>query len=294
MSSEMQTLTNPEVAVSGDSGSSFAPASDYAAVRVPVEQSKIKYDRKYAYTTWCPSQGHLYGGNFPGGEVVLSPMTTSEEKILQQQGKDRLEIIGELIRRCLVYCPVAYDDLLVPDMFYMLLMIRNLTYGNDYKFQLECSRCELTYHHRIDLPQGLILRCLDDTDDGEPWEVSLPRSGDTLRFKLLRVKDENDIRRWSRQAYQRSYQAGDPAYTYRLAKHIVSVNGADLDPVKRLHYVEEMLGGDSVVLRRALEKKEFGVDMMIDTNCPGCGCTYKTRMPFDSEFFRPSGDVDQS
>lgn len=263
-------------------------------VRLDGDRSKKEFERKYAFWTWCPSQGHLYDGRFPGGEVVLSPMTTSEEKILQQSGKDRMEIIDTLVQRCLVKCPVPYEELLIPDMFYLLLVIRNITYGSFYKFRLECPRCSLEYQHSLTIPDGLKLRCLTDEDEGEPWEVVLPMSEDRISFRLLRLKDETDIRRWTRQAYQRSVQVGDPGYTYRLAKHVVAINGNEMDAVKRLDYVESMIGGDSNALRQAIDKHDFGVRLTLDSECPGCAHASQMRLPFDRKFFRPSSGEGES
>lgn len=275
-----ETLQNAE-----DPRGSKHPSS---VVRIPQEQAVRNYERKYAYWAWVPSQGHLYDGNFPGGEVVLSPMTTGEEKILAQSGKDRLEIIDTIIRRCLVDCPVPFDSLLIPDMFYLLLVIRNITYGACYQFRVECRKCRTNFRHALEIPADLKLRCLDETDEGEPWHVKLPMCGDEVSFRLLRVKDEYDIRRWSRQAYESTVQVGDPGYTYRLAKHIVQINGRDVDPVRKLQFVEDLIGRDSYTLRHAIENREFGATLILDTQCPNCGDEGKSSMPFDRDFFRPS------
>ena len=257
-------------------------------VRVPDDVARAKYERKRAHWTWVPSQGHLYGGAFPGGEVVISPMTTAEEKILQQAGKDRLEIVDTLIQRCLVSCPVKYEDLLLPDMFYLLLAVRNVTYGPNYIMRLTCARCDTEHVKTLQVPTDLELRCLDESDEGEPWEVLLPDCQKRVHFRHLRVKDETDIRKWSRQSYSRSQQIGDPAYQYRIAKHITAINGAEVNGVQKLEFVEDMIGGDSLVLRRAIQKKEFGVRLLLDSSCPRCGHEEKTQLPFDREFFHPS------
>lgn len=257
-------------------------------IRMPEETARERHDKKYAFWTWLPSQGLMYDGKLPGGEVVVAPMTASEEKILAQQKTDRMETVDTLVKRCLVHCPVKYEDLLIPDMFYLLLVIRNITYGPEYIFRLECQNCRVEFTDKLTIPTGLSLRVLESDDVNEPWEVNLPRSEDRLEFRLLRIKDETAIRRWSREAYNRSVQSGDPAYCFRLAKHIVTVNGEEWDAVKKLSYVEEMLGGDSLALRNAIDTHEFGVKLMLDPQCPACGYVGKVRLPFDREFFRPS------
>lgn len=263
-------------------------------VRVPDADLK-QFKRPYAYWSWVPSQGYLYGNAFPGGEIVMSPMTTSEERILAQQKQDRTETLNTLLQRCLVQCPVKYDDLLIPDMLYMLLMLRNISYGSDYNFTLKCAECRTEYRHTLRIPDGLELKVLSQEDGEEPWDVKLPMSGHTVDYRLLRVKDETDIRRWARKQYQRTVLPGDPAYTYRLAKHIVAVNGEEWDAVKRLDYVEAMHTRDSLALRNAVEGKEFGVTLTIEAECPHCGeGSEEYRLPFDREFFRPSDTPSES
>lgn len=264
--------------------------------RIDPDRSKREFERKYAYWTWCPSRGHLYGGKFPGGEIVFSPITASEDKIIQQAGtgKDRMEIVEELVRRLLIKCPVAIDDLLHPDFLYILMAIRNVTYGSNYKFRIECQKCSVEYQHAVDVPESLKCRVLEEKDEGEPWETKLPMSGDTIRFKLLRLRDENDIRRWARDAYQRTVQTGDPSYVYRLSKHIVTINGEDRGPVKTLDYAEEMHGRDTQQIWTAIRKHDFGIGLLLDMTCPSCGHQVKRRMPFDREFFHPSYDEDST
>lgn len=256
--------------------------------RIGETQAKTQFDKKYAFWTWCPSRGMLYDGKFPGGEVVVAPMTVMEEKLLADAGKDRSEIMNTIINRCLVDCPVPLDKLLIQDMMYLLLVIRNISYGADYKFTLTCPKCRLEYQKQMEIPGELKLRCLGDDDAGEPWEVKLPVSGDTIHWRHLRVEDETDIRRFSKDAYQSSTQQGNPGYIYGLAKRVVRINGEVPHPTRRLDYVENMIAADSLAFRNDMEKRDFGVSIMLESLCPRCGNEAKVRLPFDREFFHPS------
>lgn len=251
-------------------------------------------ERRYAFWTWLPSQGYLYDGKFPGGEVIISPMTAAEEKILTIQGKDRMEIIDTIIKRCLLGLPVSYEDLLLPDVFYLLLAIRNITYGSTYKFNVKCPACGQDHLSKVELPTGLDLRCLSAEDDCEPYSTTLRKSGDEVTFRLLRVRDEKEIRKYSRAQYSRSVQEGDPAYLFRLSLQLVNVNGKELNAVKKLDYVESLHGTDSLSFRRAIEKRTFGPNLTLATCCPACGEEGEMRMPFDKEFFRPTDDGDKN
>jgi hypothetical protein len=246
-----------------------------------------KYKRPYPQVIVVPSRGYLYGGKFPGGEMIISPMTTQEEQILTSKKQDKVEVINMITKRCIVECPVPYEDLLLPDAFYTLLVIRNISLGSDYTFMLTCE-CGVKSKKTIDCPGSLEITGLTAADDCEPYSVTLPLCKKTVQYKLLRVKDETEIRRFSRGQYAKTLSVGEPAYCFRLGMYIHSVDGVVLDSVSKLEFVENLISRDSLTLRNAIEKREFGASVEINYECPACGRIDEQSMPFDREFFRPS------
>lgn len=255
---------------------------------IVIKNANYDTKRPRPTTIQVPSRGHLYGGKFPSGELIISAMTTMEEQLLQSKSSDKVNILNELCERCILKMPVSFNELLLPDMFYILLCIRNISYGPVYTFNLTCPECSQKFRKDVTVPNDLEVTGLSEEDDCEPYEIFLPMSQKKVKFSLLRIKNENDIRRFTKNAYSKSVVKGDPSYSYRIASYIQSIDDKEMNPIDKLEFVQNLISGDTNVLRNAIEKREFGANLRIDCDCPACGDSSKTMMPFDSEFFRPS------
>ena len=139
----------------------------------------------------------------------------------------------------------------------------------------------------IVLPTGLVITGLMPEDDCEPYQVELPMSGDKIGFKLLRVRHETAIRNYAKSQYGKTVVSGDPAYCFRLASYISTINGEEKDAVVKTEYVENLIARDTLALKNAIDERDFGADMLINPECPSCGTQYEMNMPFDRDFFRP-------
>ena len=240
-----------------------------------------------------PSRGWFYDGALPDGWVELAPMTTKEEKLLLSPRSDRRELLHAVVKRCLRTDAVPLEDMLVADDMYLLLELRSMTYGPDYRFNLICSRCQSSSVYNITLPEGLRLRILTVADK-EPFDVDLPVSKKKLSLRLLRVKDEQEIQRSVKR--QSSFSAnqnqesvgGGADYIHRLAKHIVAIDDEEVEMPQAMKFVESMLGRDSLAMRRKIEECDCGVELVIETFCQQCSSPIEQLMPFTAEFFRPS------
>jgi len=234
-----------------------------------------------------PSRGLLYGEALPDGKVLISPMTTADEKLLAGGTGDRVALIDTLLERKLVPCGVPYDDFLVGDKIYMLLFLRSITYGTDYTFKVKCKGCNNFSAVTIQVPDGFHVKRLTE-GDVEPFEVELPFSKRKVSLRLMRVRDEKEVQRYlKRNSGKLSKEQGDPTYILRLSKHIVAIDGKDVSPVDALSFCEEMHGGDSVTIANTIDEHDPGVDLRIEQNCSICGFSSEEIMPFTNEFFRP-------
>ena len=255
---------------------------------VKVEDAKDRFRKSYVSLVTVPSLGYLYDDKFPGGELYMSPMTASEEKILLSNKRDRAGLVDQVVQRCIVEMPIKYEELLLQDFFYLLLSLRNISYGSTYSCSLDCPACRTTYNYDIELPAGLRMTVLTEEDEDEPYEVDLPVSGDRLGWRRLRISDEMEIRRFAKKAYNNSNDVGDPTYCFRIARHLVTLNGTPIDSLEKLEYAENLIASDMNALRQHMEQLDFGARLAIDTECPACGREEETQLPFSREFFRPS------
>jgi len=257
---------------------------------------------KVAEYMTLPSMGLFYGGAIPEGKVEYFPMTAREEKILAGGFKDGNQLIDTIIKACVPTLTIPVEDLLIGDKFFMMLVIRAASYGSKYGMMITCD-CGQQFRHEVDL--GFTG---EDAEEGfdeefsnvfkikvpeegakEPFLVQLPKSKDMVEFRLLRGKDEKAIAKYAEQnmSKRKSKEDGNPAYIYRIARHIVSVNGDELSTMDTMAFVEDLIGYDSAALRNAIDAVDVGIDTQFTTECPKCDSVIESSLALGPEFFRP-------
>lgn len=243
------------------------------------------------YSMNLPSGGLLYAGKIPFGTIEYYPMTAREEKMLAGAKGSAGSVLDLILKSCVKLDGITVGELLTADRFFILLILRSTSYGSEYKFNMTCGACNQRFQHKVTLDDvdTFPIKTLD-ADATEPFEVTLPASQDVIKFRLLRGDDEKAIQKYADQAFSRGDTAGDPTYTYRIARHVTAINSTDYD-VSRIsevnRYIEKLIGRDSVALRNAIEKADCGVDITIRMNCPKCDDFIEQSMPMTAEFFRP-------
>lgn len=249
---------------------------------------EIVGDVDYSEELQLPSRGILYDGKVPEGRVVVRPITTDEEKLLVQVGKDKGRMLDEVIRRCIVSLPIPYEGLILSDKFYLFMFIRGVTWGFGYTFTLKCPSCGKEFSHSLKVPDDLRLRVLNE-DDAEPIMVCLPMCKKEVGLRHLRVRDEWEIDRYVEQETRKGHAdgMGDPGYIYRLAMRIVTIDGKTPNMMQAMKFCSKMHGRDSGTMNMAIEEHGCGMDLMLSVTCPGCGNRSDQQVPFTPEFFRP-------
>lgn len=227
-------------------------------------------------------------------QATIRPMTAAEEKLLggNTRAQNPASILETLLVRCVQY-DVPIQQMVTGDRAFLLFQVRSNSYGSDYGFTLRCPTCESQYVKRVDLDTFPVRKLAEDWQ--EPWECSLPRSGATIKLHLLRGDDEQAIIQYTlqqkRQAQKFNIQEpGDPAYVYRIARHIaeVKIGGTTLSkPSDIVPWVESLVGLDLASIRDSVAENDCGLEMAQDETCPECGFMYEYALPWSSEFFNP-------
>jgi hypothetical protein len=176
-----------------------------------------------------------------------------------------------------------------------MLTIRAASYGSSYGMEIKCPECDKKFRHELDLgfsegsdeDESFSIKVLEDGAK-EPFEITLPKCGDAVQFRLLRGSDEKSIsKQIDREMQVRNKKDGNPAYIYRLARHLVSVNGEELDPKQAREYIEDLIGLDSAAYRQAIDDVDVGIDTSFTVDCPRCNEEFEGVLTMGPEFFRP-------
>lgn len=248
-----------------------------------------------------PSKGLLYDGKIPDGNVKVLPMTTREEKVLTgSTGDQTFKAIDTIFSRCVDGLgDVPPQNLLLGDRFYLLLVLRAVSFGKDYSFRLNCSSCNQTFINKIEIPDDIDLVYLPD-DFKEPITAKLPLSGAEVDLRLMRGEDETKVAKYKKNIISKSSSPviGDIEYSYRVALQILEVRDPDpnigtitndnRDALDLLvQWVENLYAMDNAEIRKALVNNDFGPNTEMEVRCPACAVDFRTVMPYDVEFFRP-------
>lgn len=241
-------------------------------------------------TYTLPSLGKTYP-NFPQ-DVSIRSMTTFEEKMrLGNQGFYRTMCN---MLNATVTAPEEFnaENLTVFDFHFMMYKMRTVSYGPIYKVSHRCPHCGATTTSKVNL-DNLEVKYLDE-DYTEPFDIGpLPRSGDTLGCRHLRISDMINNEKMSKEILRKNPQyVGDPQYILNLASQITTINGENKTPAEIKMYVEKMQALDTAYLEQAYKRKTdgLGLQTVITEACSECGEETTFGLPFNSEFFRPTFD----
>jgi len=243
---------------------------------------------KYINKVELPTRGLLYDESLKIPDTItIRAMTTKEEKMLLGSTTDAIE---HIIKACLEDPKdLPIDKMISADVTNILIDLRTLTYGPDYRMNFTCTSCKRENTISTDLTD-LENRFLPE-DFVEPIEITLPRSGDTLGVRILRGEDFKSVEKWARQIEKKSRAKdlkGDITYTLRMAKHIQTINGEEVNSHEALSYAENMIGGDSAHFWSVIDNIEVGYDVSLIEDCGYCGAENEFLMPVTKEFFRPT------
>ena len=233
-----------------------------------------------------PSKGLLYPGRKDTLEVEY--LTAMDENILTspnllQSGK----FVDVLLKRKIRPNQVNYEDLLVGDRNAIIIWLRATGYGEKYPVAVETPDGE-EFDTEVDLtelkqkPIGAI------PDENGLFSFDLPRSKKKVKFKLLTAKDENELQKREDAQQKRKAEFSD-SLTHKLGTHIMSVDGKT-DKEWIHNFVRVMPAGDSLVLRKYINKIEPGVDLSITVEGPG-GDPVDTFLVLGPDFFWPDYGV---
>jgi len=238
-----------------------------------------------------PSQGKVYPqtSTLFGKELVeIKAMTAKEEDILTSRGLLKAgKALDALLRSCILDRSIDVDSMLVGDRNAALIAIRITGYGQEYKVQVECPKCDNKSDHEFDLAALPVKRLgIEPRAQGvNEFSFQLPVSRKEVVFKLLTGVDERDLS--ANLDKSRKISNGlESLITTRLLTQIISVGG-ESDKQKLSQIVRNLPARDSRDLRAFIEKISPGVEMKQLFKCPSCSEESEVDVPMGIEFFWP-------
>jgi hypothetical protein len=212
-----------------------------------------------------PSENKVYTLEDPGAPITLRPMTFEDEKQIVNASKNQ-DPVNIILQRCTTNINIS--DLLSIDKLYLIMKLREISYGDDYNTLMICSICNEENPITVKLSQLNVNPVPDDFTD--PVEVTLPTINKTCKVSLPRVRDEKLLTDVSKTLDE----------IWRFIKEIDGQTDKSIISA----VVNKLPIKDMKTILNAM-KTEFGVDTKIKFGCNNCKEVSVIDLPIDANFF---------
>lgn len=237
-----------------------------------------------------PSQGRYYpdGHKLSAGKISLRYPTAKEEDILTSRNLIQKGTVVDIFLQALVADKgINLDDMLLGDKNALVIASRIMAYGKEYPVDIKCPSCNVINNVVVDISE-LQPKEIEGFDkiSGNDFEMQLPASKATVRFKVLSQRDDKEVDSILKQTKKSLSMQTSPEITTRLRVAILSVNGTE-DRMEIKRFVDSMLTLDSKALRDELARLSPDIDMTLLFQCEECGHEERMTMPLGINFFWP-------
>lgn len=250
-----------------------------------MEQQKFNLPTE---TVELPSKGLLYPIENPlsSGTVEMKYMTAKEEDILSNQNYIKNGTVFDKLLKSLIVSSINYDDLTIGDKNAILIAARILGYGKDFQIKYPHPITGEEEIVNVDLAElknkNVNYSALSNINE---FNFTLPKSQNTVTFKILTHKDERQIEEEVKGLKKINLSA---EVTTRLKRAIIGING-DREPKTIREFVDNyLLASDARALREYMKTVSPDLDLTF-TFVGSDGYTEEgVDLPLGVSFFYPS------
>jgi hypothetical protein len=231
-----------------------------------------------------PSRSIFYDDK---SRFMMKPLTVEEEKIFAtaQFVKDGTAL-DKVIQSCLESPVIPVNSLLMCDKVFLMVKLRQITYGNNYDLNVTCAACGNKYVDSLDISK-LPVMYLDEFVTADNLVTTLPMSKHVIQYRLLTSGDESQIDKMQKARMQTKSKknAIDESMVDRMIMSIVTIDGKDMNDEDLAKVLSKLHAVDSEHFRDEILAKSMGVGFEIISEC-GCGHENTMMMPLSENFFR--------
>jgi hypothetical protein len=240
-------------------------APDHSSKQSIIEELLKDLPPETAVEVDLPSENRVYDLPDPGGLVTLRPMNFEDEKSLVSNVKNQ-DPINMILSRCCTNLNIG--ELLPMDKLFLIMKLREISYGDDYNTLLICPSCKSENPTVIHLSELTVNPVPDDFTD--PIEITLPAINKTAKISLPRLKDEKYMRT-TEEALDNIWRFVAQIEEYTDKQIIVEV-------LKKLPIK------DMRIILNAM-KTDYGVETKVKFDCTSCQTQSVVELPIDANFF---------
>lgn len=254
-----------------------------------------------------PSKGLLYNENteLKKGEVELRYLTAKDEDILTSRKLIQNGKIFEVLLKNIIKSDINYKDLLIVDRDALLIMARIMAYGSEYVFKQTCPQCGEMNRKRVFL-ENIEYGEIDEdflSQSGNLFPFTLPQSQIEIKFKLLTVKDHDEITEEVEnleKVKKKNQKSGNSkGGRESLSSKIDNTSSTSLTYVIKevngnsdFKYIQDFVKNKLILqdireLRKYINQISPSIDTSYNFDCDECGYEDSLNIKIDTNFFWP-------
>ena len=213
-----------------------------------------------------PTKGIMYFGK--ESSIRLRPMTFDDEKSLTTGSRSQdFNAANHLLSRCLKNIEV--EKLVIIDKLYLLIKLREISYGKDYKVGVICKHCSFENVLNLEIDKLLCNHVPEDFNYTNR-EVYLEGIKKTAEVSVATVIEER-------------FFEGDKL-SNNLWRFLKKIDGVD-NPTIIAKVIEKLPIIDIHKLVKEIMLSDYGVQPQIRYTCDKCTNSNLINLPIDENFF---------
>ena len=214
-----------------------------------------------------PSRNKFYNLQDPSKPITIRPMTFNDERAMMSNKNVNVDVLNVLLSRCV--SNINISDILQFDKLYLIIKLRELSYGDKYNAVIPCTNCRRDNEVNFEMAQLNVNYVEDDLTD--PQEITLPVLNKKLKVRFPRVQDE-------------SYFANSEHAINNLWRFVVEFDGHS-SPTLISKIIPQLPLKDAHRLLESISSAKYGIDTKVRFLCNYCSHNEIMDMPVTTDFF---------
>jgi len=204
--------------------------------------------------------------------IMIKPFTFAQERKLRgiKNSSHGVKVINMLIEDCVQ--GLDYTSMTLEDKNYILFKLREISYGDEYMVQAECTECEHSNMLTVNISEVPVIYAEDGYE--EPITITLPDTSQEVTYITPRCKDER-------------YFNNAEMLIDNLWRFALSVGKYSEKKVIK-GFFEATTVRDLAFFREAITKNNYGMNKSMSYECANCGEVTESLIPFTESFFSVS------
>ena len=214
-----------------------------------------------------PSKNKYYNLVDAGSPISLRPMTFEDEKVMMSNKNPNTDVLNILLTRCV--SNIAISNLLQVDKLYIIMKLREISYGDQYNATINCPGCRSDNNVEFNMSE-LNVNYADETFTN-PVEVLLPVMGKKAKIRLPRIEDEQ-------------YFKNSEIAISNLWRFVEEIDGhTEKSVISKV--IPQLPLKDAHALFSAMSSSAYGIDTKVRFVCNYCNNNEVMELPISADFF---------